>query len=554
MDSEPEKKSKLPLLGIVTMILLFSLFPHVQNVIRQIELSDWEKTEGTVTIYEPYNYTFRYNYSVDGIEYTEWRHSFSWDTEPQTSVRPYFEEYTGPETKTQVIDTSMEYCVKTLTFTIEPGAYAEVLVLSQNDTFAASLTNNFPEDSAASVRIELAKAGGTREQISFFYNEPSNRTNLKLTEPGNYLITFSNLRQWWVNGQEFWCVGYHRLTVELHHNLPANVNFIEGEQVTVHYDPNNPDFGVIKMPEFSGLYSSIVALFAVYAFAVYAIFNFESKPKSKPKEEEEIPPEPEPEGNWWEGDTEEDQSQRCDDNPNLHYGVCEFDNYDGICWHCKNMVHPDIHLIRLIWRRRSPSRLLESFQTIEGEDLDPELVEELDRILSPLDERDITSHPNLPPEDRVKALQKMDDREYILSRLEARFPDWKERNLSQFDLDPDGVGLGYMINRLYDDIHAFNQKEWGPGWAAEWKTDPPIVYPDSIYKDPPQVSRAIGLTLLAAYGWYILVEGEGMLETFAGASGAEVDLLCMLYLIPPYFIYTTFIESDVIDDEPPWDD
>ena len=554
MDSEPEKKSKLPLLGIVTMILLFSLFPHVQNVIRQIELSDWEKTEGTVTIYEPYNYTFRYNYSVDGIEYTEWRHSFSWDTEPQTSVRPYFEEYTGPETKTQIIDTSVEYCVKTLTFTIEPGAYAEVLVLSQNDTFATSVANNFPENSAASVRIELVKAGGAREQISFFYNEPSNRTNLNLTEPGNYVITFSNTRQYWTNGQQWWCVGYHRLTVELHQSLPANVNFIEGEQVTVHYDPNNPDFGVMIMPEFSGLYSSIVALFAVYAFALYAIFNFESKPKSKPKEEEEIPPEPELEGNWWEGDTEEDQTQRCDDNPDLHYGLCEFDTYDGICWHCKNMVHPDIHLIHLICNRRQAHRLLESFQTIEGEDLDPELVEALDRILSPLEERDITSHPNLPPEDRVKALQEMDDREYILSQLEARFPDWKERNLSQFDLDPDGVGLGYMINRLYDDIHAFNQKEWGPGWAAEWKTDPPIVYPDSIYKDPPQVSRAIGLTLLAAYGWYILVEGEGMLETFAGASGAEVDLLCMLYLIPPYFIYTAFIESDVIDDEPPWDD
>ena len=554
MDSEPEKKSKLPLLGIVTMILLFSLFPHVQNVIRQIELSDWEKTEGTVTIYEPYNYTFRYNYSVDGIEYTEWRHSFSWDTEPQTSVRPYFEEYTGPETKTKIIDTSMEYCVKTLTFTIEPGAYAEVLVLSQNDTFATSVANNFPENSAASVRIELVKAGGAREQISFFYNEPSNRTNLILTEPGNYVITFSNTRQYWTNGQQWWCVGYHRLTVELHQSLPANVNFIEGEQVTVHYDPNNPDFGVMIMPEFSGLYSSIVALFAVYAFALYAIFNFESKPKSKPEEEEKIPPEPELEGNWWEGDTEEDQTQRCDDNPDLHYGLCEFGTYDGICWHCKNMVHPDIHLIHLICIRRQAHRLLESFQTIEGEDLDPELVEALDRILSPLEERDITSHPNLPPEDRVKALQEMDDREYILSQLEARFPDWKERNLSQFDLDPDGVGLGYMINRLYDDIHAFNQKEWGPGWAAEWKTDPPIVYPDSIYKDPPQVSRAIGLTLLAAYGWYILVEGEGMLETFAGKSGAEVDLLCMLYLIPPYFIYTAFIESDVIDDEPPWDD
>ncbi|GIT41563.1 MAG: hypothetical protein Ct9H300mP10_05730 [Methanobacteriota archaeon] len=67
-----------------------------------------------------------------------------------------------------------------------------------------------------------------------------------------------------------------------------------------------------------------------------------------------------------------------------------------------------------------------------------------------------------------------------------------------------------------------------------------------------QVSRAIGLTLLAAYGWYVSVEGEGILETFAGKSGVEVDLLCMLYLIPPYFIYTAFIEGDVIDDD--WDD
>ena len=41
MDSEPEKKSKLPILVIATTILLVSLFPHAQNVIRQIELSDW---------------------------------------------------------------------------------------------------------------------------------------------------------------------------------------------------------------------------------------------------------------------------------------------------------------------------------------------------------------------------------------------------------------------------------------------------------------------------------------------------------------------------------
>ncbi len=42
MDSGPEKKSKLPILVIVTTYLLVSLFPHAQNVIRQIELSDWD--------------------------------------------------------------------------------------------------------------------------------------------------------------------------------------------------------------------------------------------------------------------------------------------------------------------------------------------------------------------------------------------------------------------------------------------------------------------------------------------------------------------------------
>ena len=303
MDSEPEKKTKLPIYGFATIILLFILFPHAQNIIRQIELSDWEKTEGTVTTYEPYNYTFRYNYSVEGIEYTEWRYSFSWDTGTPRSDGPYFEEYIErrPEMKTSIIGTGTQYCVKSLSFTLEPNAAAEVLVVSWKDTFVASIANEFPDDSAASVRIELVKAGGTREQVSFFYNEPSNRTNLNLTEPGNYVITFSNNRQYWSQSGEYWCVGNHELTVEIHNNLPAFANFIEGEPVTVHYDPNNPDFGVMIMPEFSGLYSSIVALFAVYAIAVYTIFNHEPKPKG---EEETSLTNPHSRSNWWEAQTE----------------------------------------------------------------------------------------------------------------------------------------------------------------------------------------------------------------------------------------------------------
>ena len=244
---------------------------------------------------------------------------------------------------------------------------------------------------------------------------------------------------------------------------------------------------------------------------------------------------------WW---IEDDEAQRCDDNPDLHYGLCEFDTYDGICWHCKNMVHPDIHLIHLICNRRRADVLLEWFHNIEGEDLDPELLEELDRILSPLEERDITSHPNLPPEDRVKALQEMDDRDYILSQLEARFPDWKERNLSQVDLDPGGVGLGYSITRLYDDIHSFNQKEWGPGWAAEWGLQKPQDLSNinqTPVEDPSYVSRAVGVFLLAAYGWYVLE--EHLLEAFEGTSGAGAEFLIWLFLIPVFVIHKIFFNT-----------
>ena len=303
MDSGPEKKSKLPILVIATTILLVSLFPHAQNVIRQIELSDWEQAEGTVTIYEPFNDTFRYNYSVDGIEYTEWRYSFSWDT-VSNSEGPLFEEYTESISKNTLrIYTNTQTCVKTHSFTLERGAVASIFVTSSYDS-VTDLFNNFPEHTGSRASIHLAIAGGTTEHVYTIQNPMYSTTAHHITEPGNYQITFSNSRQYWSGDEDYWCVGSHVMTIKLNDSNAPNTNFIEGESVTVHYDPNDHNFGVIKMPEFSGLYSSIVALFAVYAFAVYAIFNFESKPKSKPKEEEEIPPEPEAEGNWWEEQTE----------------------------------------------------------------------------------------------------------------------------------------------------------------------------------------------------------------------------------------------------------
>ena len=553
MDSGPEKKSKLPILVIATTILLVSLFPHAQNVIRQIELSDWEQAEGTVTIYEPFNDTFRYNYSVDGIEYTEWRYSFSWDT-VSNSEGPLFEEYTESISKNTLrIYTNTQTCVKTHSFTLERGAVASIFVTSSYDS-VTDLFNNFPEHTGSRASIHLAIAGGTTEHVYTIQNPLYSTTAHHITEPGNYQITFSNSRQYWSGDEDYWCVGSHVMTIKLNDSNAPNTNFIEGESVTVHYDPNDHNFGVIIMPEFSGLYSSIVALFAVYAFALYAIFNFESKPKSKPEEEEEIPPEPELEGNWWEGDTEEDQSELCDDNPNLHYGVCEFDTYDGICWHCKNLVHPDLHLLHLIHNDRN---LFLSFEKdlVEGEKWGGQYRSRLSDIWEEFAERDIMFEAQLGyGAARAEAIQKLcyADKEHILSVL--------KENLSKAGAPTEGEGTEpWVWNSLEGGLeeHFERIRDWDitrVDWSPEdWHLEKP---PDlsAIYKDPPQVSRAIGLTLLAAYGWYILVEGEGMLETFAGKSGVEVDLLCMLYLIPPYFIYTAFIESDVIDDEPPWDD
>ena len=244
---------------------------------------------------------------------------------------------------------------------------------------------------------------------------------------------------------------------------------------------------------------------------------------------------------WW---TKDDESQRCDDTPET--AVCEFDTYDGICWHCKNMVYPDIHLIHLINNRRKGHGLLESFQTIEGEDLDPELVEALDRILEPLEERDITSHPNLPPEDRVKALREMDDREHILSELEAIFPDWKERERSQFDLDPDGFGLGGLIHRLYNDINCFNQEEWGPGWAEEWGLEKPDPLPSTLgIKSGSRRYHSSGRYLNPIAHFIALIYVLGCLNWIVNHSpdhwdAEDGEFIVIIMMVPVPLIYALF--------------
>ena len=251
---------------------------------------------------------------------------------------------------------------------------------------------------------------------------------------------------------------------------------------------------------------------------------------------------------WWTG---EDESQRCDDTPEA--AVCEFATYDGICFHCKNLVHPDLHLIHLIHNDRNRFLNFEEDLT-EGERWGGHYRSRLSDIWEEFAERDIMFEAQMGyGAARAEAIQKLcyADKEHILSVL--------KENLSKAGAPTEGEGTEpWVWNSLEGGLeeHFERIRDWDIArvdWSPEdWHLEKPPDLSDSIYKDPPQVSRAIGLTLLAAYGWYVLVEGESILETFAGTSGADVDLLCWLYLIPPYFIYTAFIEGDVIDDD--WDD
>jgi len=261
---------------------------------------------------------------------------------------------------------------------------------------------------------------------------------------------------------------------------------------------------------------------------------------------------------WWEegGIATEDGEEgvvRCDDDPSLNYGLCEFDTRDGICWHCKNMVHPDIHLIHLICNRRFGRRLLQPYGILgpSGEDLDPELLEALDRILEPLELRDVTSHSSLPPQERVKALQEMDDREHILSELGAQFPDWRERGLDQFDFNPNGVGLGYSISRLYDDIHAFNQEEWGPEWAIEWGLGgDPVGLESSPVVGSETEMHPVGYIVGAGYLWYVL---QFIMDTDGEALGLlTTDIGIAIAFAPLWLINKIFQRSiDDVEEEPP---
>jgi len=249
---------------------------------------------------------------------------------------------------------------------------------------------------------------------------------------------------------------------------------------------------------------------------------------------------------WW---TEDDETQRCDDNPDLHYGLCEFDSYDGICFHCKNLVHPDLHLIHLIHNDRN--RFLNFEEDLaEGEKWGGHYRSRLSDIWEEFEERDIMFEAQLGHgAARAEAIQKLcyADKEHILSVL--------KENLSKAGAPTEGEGIEpWVWNSLEGDLeeHFERIRDWDitrVNWSPEeWHLEKPARSADSYYsarsqydeEDHPFV-RAIGVFLLAAYG--LFVWEEGLLNTFEGTEGIVVELLCIGYLVPPYIIWSAFIEK-----------
>ena len=284
MEVEQKPESKLPLVALVTLFLLAILFPHGQNVIRHIELAGWEETEGTAT-YNSSSRTFWYNYTVGESEYTEWRHTFSWDDQPS-----FLEPISSDEIR---VVTSENSCTKSISFSLTSGQTAYIPIRSTNYTM--SYAYDFVDVTSTAGRVQTNHISPNQIlNISVIYNEPGNTTDFYYTAPGDYTITLSNQKQrveWrdslgiFVNPQyTFACIGNHFLTIEQYSGI------MDGDSLLVNYDPSNPDFAVLMMPEFLGTYFSIGLLFAAYLALLFAIFN--SKPKP---EEEEAEPEPEPE-------------------------------------------------------------------------------------------------------------------------------------------------------------------------------------------------------------------------------------------------------------------
>jgi hypothetical protein len=255
---------------------------------------------------------------------------------------------------------------------------------------------------------------------------------------------------------------------------------------------------------------------------------------------------------WW---TSEDESQRCDDTPEA--AVCEFDTYDGICFHCKNLVYPDLHLIHLIHNDRNSFLNFEE-DLVEGETWGGHYRSRLSDIWEEFAERDIMFEAQMGyGAARAEAIQQLcyADKEHILSAA--------KENLSKAGAPTEGEGIGpWVWNSLEGELeeHFERIRDWDitrVNWSPEeWSLESPEG-PD------PDLSRTFGgaadsklhpfgWVAIAAYVWFVVE--EGLLESFVGQDNAGTEILCWLFLIPVFIIHGIFSYTPEPKQETPAED
>ena len=227
--------------------------------------------------------------------------------------------------------------------------------------------------------------------------------------------------------------------------------------------------------------------------------------KSKPKQQKTGTESPHEVDLWW---TEDDESRRCDDTPDT--AVCEFNTYDGICFHCKNLVYPDVHLIHLIHNDRNGILNFE-LDLARGEYWGNNYRSRLFDIWGEYEERDIAFEPSLKPDIRAAKLQQMcyADKKYILSEA--------KENLSKAGAPTEGEGMapwvwnsieGALIEH-FERIRNWDieRVEWSPKeWGLE-NTRHSDLSDLAPWDSGPMVRDIIGV-LVAAFILYGILNGN----------------------------------------------
>ena len=451
-EDEGETRTKQLMAALATVALLALLIPIGQDMVSERARTPWGEADGTAT-FDPEDATLSYNYTVGGSEFTGDPLVFPWHNESKQTL------------EISIVDRAYDGgCSQSRGFSLEPGeiAYAHI-----QSTGGSNATN-------ATVLITLWGSGTT----SFKAVQGTSHALLSMA-PGEYTVRVTNPTEWVPMADPLGlllqpiyvseCRGNHLMTIEIYeapiNHTSTGPTFSNGN-VTVQYDTGDPSTSALIAPVSPDHSPNIVMLLLAYLAALVVIFRGKEVADRIPNynlEEHKLLQTQISGTRASRGWTERQEGGNfrftCE-----RAGFHEFDTYDGICFHCKKVVDHDTHLQALVLGDRTATRLLDM-----GRDPHPSVLEKLDEVLEPLIDRDIQliDPAEGTVESRVRALQEVDDKEYILTEMERHFPDWeanRKRHL-EGNLEDGEVSLGLDLDSLGHaiDTHYYRLHDCYPG-------------------------------------------------------------------------------------------